>query len=257
MKIKNKKILAVALLLNLILFSGCTSTEVNDFTNYNPDINTDIDPVIGELKEIMGDDAQKQQIKVNTAVIISDQVKRANLQEIDLEKIDSFNNYLRMTDSLNLVIKLLNNNIGTGINFLGKDVANYDKFMMEVIRYTPLIDNYNEFILSCYNLDPSDGASVDILLIKSAKFTFEATLIFTGAYYGTAFATTGTFASTFGLTNLASVCSPCVSAAMSGIHWSIRNYMTEKTSDMFEKTLSGDYDIQDKYSKIKQLFGVQ
>ena len=110
--------------------------------------------------------------------------------------------------------------------------------MREVKRYSPLIDNYNHLITYSNEFNPENDESVNKLLTKTVGFTVETLLIFGGVFYQFAFITTGYLASAFGLTKLASVCGPCVSAVMSGGHWVIRNGLVEKTSEYAEKEVS-------------------
>lgn len=196
--------------------------------------------IIGNFRNVSLNDSQKYQIKVKTAVDISNQVKKMNLQRIDLKKIQTYQDYAEMVDNLNLATKIINDKIDSNFMYLQKGTDSYDKFMMEVSRYSPMIDNYSDFIQSSYNLAPSDECSVDNLYIKGIKFGFEATLVFGGAFYGAAFEATGAIARTFGLTKMTSICSPCVSAAMSSSHWIIRISLTEKTTETVERALSGN-----------------
>lgn len=167
-----------------------------------------------------------------------------NLQEIDLKKVQTYQDYSEMVDRLNLAIEIINEKIDSNFMYLQKGTESYDKFMMEVSRYSPLIDNYNEFIQSSYNLAPSDECSVNNLYIKGMKFGGEATLVLGGAFYGTAFEVTGTLARTFGLTKMTSICSSCVSYAMSSSHWIIRNSLIEKTTESMEIALFGNCNNQ-------------
>ena len=143
-----------------------------------------------------------------------------------------------MVDNLNLAIKIINDKSGSNIKYFSKEIEAYDKFMREVKRYSPLIDNYNHLITYSNEFNPENDESVNKLLTKTVGFTVETLLIFGGVFYQFAFITTGYLASAFGLTKLASVCGPCVSAVMSGGHWVIRNGLVEKTSEYAEKEVS-------------------
>ena len=231
-----KTIYSMSLLMSLVLLNGCITNEV-----------------ISDLEDVHLDDARLREIKINTAIDIATQVRNLNLHEINLTEIETYDDYIGMITNLNFAIEIINEKIDSDFKVLGKDIDSYNKFVMEVTRYSPLINNYNEFIRACYSLDPADEESVDNLYIKGMTFAGEATLIFSGAYYNPAYKATGELANLFGLTKMASVCSACVSTAMSSIHWFIRNYLIEETSGIFEKTLSGNYTSEKIVGSAKQI----
>lgn len=239
---KSKNILTLMLLGNLVSLSGCIiNEETKDLAESTARKGGNIGQnIMTDFKNVSLNDSQKHQIKVNIAVNISNQVKQMNLRPIDLKKVQTYQDYVEMVDHLNLAIQIINDKIDSDFMYLQKGTESYDKFMMEVSRYSPLIDNYNEFIQSSYDLVPSDECSVNNLYIKGMKFGGEATLVLGGAFYGTAFEVTGTLARTFGLTKMTSICSPCVSAAMSSLHWATRNSLIEETTETIGRALSGD-----------------
>ena len=240
--------------MNIAVFSsGCVLKQPNDYRdNFDAPNKSELAAYINEgqnlsenitsdLKDIAVNENRRTQIKVNIAIEISNDVIKLNLHEIDLNEIETYDDYIKMANDLNLAIKIINDKTGTSFEFLEISTNSYDRFMLNINRYSPLIDNYNDFIRTCYNLDPSDETSVDNLYIKGITFAAEATLIFGGAFYGTAFAITGTLARTVGITKVASICGPCVSAAMSSTHWFIRNSLTETTTKTIDNALSSNY----------------
>ena len=154
---------------------------------------------------------------------------------IDVHKIQTYEGYKNMADNLNLAVKIINEKAGTNIKYFGKESVDYDKFMLEVERWTPLIDNYNGLINASNNFNPSNEESADMVIKKSIGFAVESVLILGGAFYKVTYFAIGTFADYFGVTKLASVCSSCVSAVMSTGHWFVRNGAIEKVSQYAEK----------------------
>ena len=239
MKVKN--ILTLILLGNLVFLNGCISKDVNDFAESTLKNSKNVSQEISSnLKNASLNDSQKYQLKVNTAIEISNQIKIKNLQSIDLKKVQTLEDYNEMADHLNLAVKIINDKIDSDFKYLQKGTESYDKFMMEITRYSPLIDNYNEFIQSSYNLNSSNECSVNNLYIKGIKFAGETAFIMGGAFYETAYLTTGTLARYLGLAKMSSICGPCVSAAMSGSHWFTRNSLIEKTTGTVETVLTGN-----------------
>lgn len=235
---QNKKIkcfFVLFIIFSSIFLNGCTKEEVNKITG-------DLTSKGNEVKDYVGDfisnESVRHETKVEIAGKIAFAIKDSNLQQIDLTNIESYEDYKKMVDNLNLVIKIINDKSGSNIKYFSKEIEAYDKFMLEVKRYSPLIDNYNYLITYSNEFNPENDESVNRLLNKTAGFTVEALLIFGGVFYRFAFITVGHLASAFGLTKLASVCGPCVSAVMSNGHWVIRNGLVEKTSEYAEEGVS-------------------
>lgn len=231
---KLKGLLIIGLMLSLLL-TGCDQKNMEDLTG---NVLSKGKEVIEYIDSFTSNETVRYEAKINTAIRISDMVKKSNIQKIDLKKVQSHDEYKKMIDNLNLMIQIINSKAGTNIKFLSKEIDAYNKFMLEVKRYSPLIDNYNSLIRYSYELNPHDEESVNILLTKTVGFTVEALLIVGGVFYQAAFIATGTFANAFGLTKLASVCGPCVSTVMSSMHWIIRDGLIEKVSEYSEKGVS-------------------
>ncbi len=217
------------------LFIGCTKEQVNQISG---EVISKGKDAIDYVDDFISNESVRDDAKIEIAIKISETIKKSNLEKIDLNKIQSYDDYKKMIDNLNLMIEIINNNAGTNIKPFNKGVEAHKKFMLKIKRYSPLIDNYNYLITYSYEFDPSDEESVNRLLTKAVGFSVESILVFGGVFYQFAFITTGTLASTFGITKLASVCAPCVSTVMSGMHWIIRNGLIEKTSEISEKGAS-------------------
>jgi len=234
-RLKKQKGLVIILLVISLVLNGCNEKEIDDLTGKVISKGKD---VVDYFDSFASNESVRYEAKVDTAIKISEMVKKFNLQEMDLKKVQSHDEYKKMIDNLNLMIQIINSKAGTNIKILSKEIGAYNTFMLEVKRYSPLIDNYNFLIKYSYELNPSDEESVNILLTKTVGFAVEAVLIFGGVFYQAAFVATGTFANAFGLTKLASLCGPCVSTVMSSMHWVIRNGIIEKVSEYSEKGVS-------------------
>lgn len=225
-----KGLILILLIISFTL-TGCTEGEVKDITG---NVISKSKEAVEYVDRFTSNETVRHEAKVDSATMIATMVKNSNLKEIDLKNIQSYDNYKEMIDNLNLMVKIINEKGGTGIKYFSKEIGAYDKFLLEVNRYTPLINNYNDLIYYSKNLDPTNEESVNMLITKSVGFTVEAILIFGGVFYKFAYLAVGNFASALGLTKFASVCGPCVSAVMSSGHWIIRNGMIEKTSGLSE-----------------------
>lgn len=215
---------------------GCTQQQVDDIISQAKVTGQSVRQGISNF---ISNETVRDDTKISVATSIADVIKQHDLKKI--ENIQSYKQYIGMADNLNLVIDVINKKTGANIGEVSKEVDAWKKFSMEVTRYTPLINNYNGLLDSCYSYDENNEESVNKVLIKTSGFTAESLLIFGTAFYETAFLATGAIARATGITKLASLCGSCVSAAMSTGHWTIRNEIVERTTDVIEEGI--DYGL--------------
>ena len=221
------------ILIGTIFFNACTEKQINDAVN-NVKITGQV--TLKNINNFISNESVRNETKMNMAGSISEYVKQSNLKKI--EKFQTYEEYINMVDNLNLMIDIINKKTGASIKMISKDVNSWNKFSMEVTRYTPLVKSYNNLVDSCYVYDKDNEESANQVLIKTSGFTAEIFLIFGTTFYKTAYGATGTIADATGITKLTSLCGPCVSAAMSAGHWTIRNGLVEKTTELVENATS-------------------
>lgn len=218
----------------LITTTSCTKQELKDTKDLLIEKG---ESAVDQTKEFFSNDTKRLEAKINISSFIAGTIVNSNLKNIDLHNIQSFEDYKDMADKLNVAVKILNEKAGTNIKYFSKEPEAYDKYLIEVERWTPLIDNYNALIIASRNFDSSNLESADMVIKKSIGFTVESVLILGGTLYKATYVVIGEFSSYFGLTKLASVCSTCVSTVMSGGHWIVRNGAIEKISQLAEKVV--------------------
>ena len=228
------KFYSAILICILIITASCSGQQLQDATN---SVIAKGESAIDYTKNFLSNDTKRLEAKIDIASNIAAAVTNTNLKGIDLQEIQTYEEYKNMVDNLNLAVKIVNEKASTDIKYFRKETEAYDKFIIEVERWTPLIDNYNALINASRNFDISNVESADMVIKKSIGFTVESVLIVGGAFYKVTYMAIGTFANYFGLTKLASVCSACVSAVMSSGHWIVRNGAIDKTSQLAEKSV--------------------
>ena len=229
--------LIIAILLGAsagVITTSCTKQELKDTTDLLVEKG---ESAVDQTKEFFSNDTKRLEAKINISSFIAGTIVNSNLKGIDLHNIQSFEDYKGMVEKLNVAVKILNEKAGTEIKYFSKEPEAYDKYLIEVERWTPLVDNYNALINVSRNFDSSNVESTNMVIKKSIGFTVESVLIVGGVFYKVTYMAIGTFANYFGLTKLASICSTCVSAVMSTGHWVVRNGAIDKTSQLAEKSI--------------------
>jgi len=109
---QNKKIncfFVLFIIFSSIFLNGCTKEEVNKITG-------DLVSKGNEVKDYVGDfisnESVRQETKVEIAGKIAFTIKDSNLQQINLTKVESYEDYQKMVDNLNLAIKIINDKSG-------------------------------------------------------------------------------------------------------------------------------------------------
>ena len=217
----------VILLLTIVFLSGCSNEDIESITNKAEDIQT-------YVVSFVSNETARTEVKIDFAETIANAVINSKLQKINIEKIQTYDGYQMMIDRINLLIEIINPYLDKEIGTLSKDEGSYQKFLLAVNRYSPLIDNYNSLIEASYGFDPSNEASADRVISTTAGFTVEATLIFGGYVHKLTFKTVGELANFFGLTKMTSICGPCVSNTMSSMYWTGKTFVIEKFSELTE-----------------------
>jgi CRISPR/Cas system CSM-associated protein Csm2 small subunit len=225
------KVISIFVVIMLLTLSACTKQEIQDVTN---NVIVNIDDSMDYLSGLLDNATMQEHLKADLALKLATPILAGSLQRIDIEKVQSYEDFQEMIDKINFMIGIYNDKAETDLKFLSKEQEAYHRFCIEVNRYAPLVNNYNEFIEACQNLDCNDKQSVDFVLKKAISFTVESTLIFGGVFHKTVFSLIGKFSKAFGLTGFARVCPTCVSTVMSSGYWSTKNYIINKAGELSE-----------------------
>jgi hypothetical protein len=230
----NNSILVLSVILLLILL-GCNNQDLNTITN---NAIRSLNESKNYVTNMIQNESKQVDLKSDLAKNIAQPIVDNNLQKINFSKVQSHEDFKKMIDNMNFLISIYNDKAGTNMRLLSKESDAYSNFQREVSRYTPLVENYNSFIDSCYKLDCTSEESVDNLLKKAISFTVESVLIAGGVFHKAVFSAIGKFSNTFGLTSFSRVCPTCVSTVMSGGYWTTKNYLVNTAGSLSENIVS-------------------
>ena len=162
-----------------------------------------------------------------------------NLPVLDLQDVNTFEQYHNFVDKVNDAIKILNREkLGMQIPLLQYTPDEYDKISKIITKFVPLINEYNDMILSAKNLhDAKNQNSINNFYIKTGVFSVMLLLVVTAAYAGPSYTLVGTLYRSSGLTTMAFKCPSCVSVVLSNAHWAVRGYFVEATANILDSVL--------------------
>lgn len=193
--------------------------------------------IYSKTKDFVTNETEQKEAKISVAKTIAETIQSSNLQEIDMTKVTKYEEYTKMIDNINLIIKIINDKADTELKYLSKDIEAYEKFTKTITKYTPLIDNYNGLIQASKDFNPNKEELANKVIAKATSFTVEAALISLGALHKAVFNVVGDFSRTFGLTTFSRTCPSCVSAVMSTSYWGIKNAIVNEGGELTEKAI--------------------
>lgn len=166
-------------------------------------------------------------------------LKVAKLEPINLNSVETFDTYKSFVDDINNLIKILNEqNDLFHIEPFNPSRMGWEKASRLITEYSPLINNYNEVVLSAkaFKENPSEDSKRQFYL-ASGKFAFETSLIAGAVFYTASYETVGIAYRAIGLNKFAFKCPSCVSIILSQAHWTIRTVLVEGASQGAEISL--------------------
>jgi len=152
------------------------------------------------------------------------------LPTLDLETVETFEEYKDFADTMNDGIWIANKELGRDIPLLETTQEGYEKISKTIIKYAPMVNSYNNMVYAAQKVDSSDQNSISCFYTRTAIFSLELTLISTSFYAGMSYKVVGEVYRASGLTHLAFKCPSCVSTALSNAHWFVRTYFVQGTS---------------------------
>jgi len=187
---------------------------------------------------IVGNKISESNINYNS-LILSTASYMGSLPVLNLEDVNSIEQYHDFVDKVNDAIKILNEQkLGMQIPLLNYAPDEYDKISKVITKFVPLIHEYNDMILAAKNIHASNHDSINNFYIKTGIFSLILLLVVTAAYAAPSYALVGTLYRSSGLTTMAFKCPSCVSVVLSEAHWAVRGYFVETTANVLDYTLT-------------------
>ena len=182
--------------------------------------------------------ATKNELAQNTKVFFKGDVPNqvAKLDSLNLTKIERFEDYRALIEHMNTLIIILNEQELFNVPILpSPTIDNWDKISKSITKWSPLINNYNEVILSAkeYEKNP-DRSNLEDFYVASGKFSIETALVVWSSFYGLAYNGVGIVYRSIGLNKYAVSCPTCVKAILSNAHWFVRTVLVEGSSKVSE-----------------------
>jgi len=114
--------------------------------------------------------------------------------------------------------------LDAGVGGIQIDESNCDL----VLHYVPVVGSYNQLILSARSFNQNNVTSVKVFYEDAFLLSSQMIIINDYAAYRVAFTSTGELNDALGLGTLRSLCGDeCYSVVLSGIHWTVRDYMDQ------------------------------
>lgn len=230
MKLTSKKILIGTIFIMILLLSGCTE----NVTNHIPEELKDLTNVAEEEYNKFLEYGKDGLNAIENTVINEDKLieEISKLEPIDDGTIDGAEGYHNIADQLNLLIDILNIEIGLDLDYLQGTQAEYQTLSKIITEYTPLIGNYNKIVISAQEYQNGKTSSKDIFYKAVAEFSLEFIIIQGAVFYKPAYRVTGVIYRNIGLNRLAFKYPSVVSHLLSKIHWLLRNLMVNESSEI-------------------------
>ena len=127
------------------------------------------------------------EMKPTVALRIADNIK--NLPTFNFTHIDNYQEAYEFVSSVNMIIDLLNKNFGTEFSKIEiEEVKNVIKF---VEKYSPIVEPYNNLIISARKLNLNDSHSINKFYINAFLLASDVFLIKFDVMHKTTFGLVG------------------------------------------------------------------
>ncbi len=222
--------LAVSMLVTLVISS---QVVIPTASAYSP-----FDMIQNQVLQLMQNNGQF----INNAdypLVLLPANEMAKLPVLDLNNVNTIEQYHNFVDKVNAVIAILNNDkLGTTIPTLGYTQDEYEKISKIVTKYVPLINEYNDMISAAKNTTSSNHSSIINFYEKTMIFSIVLTLVISAAYAPISFELVGIAYRSSGLTTMAFKCPVCVSMVLSEAHWTIRGMLVSTTATVLDRVMT-------------------
>ncbi len=160
----------------------------------------------------------------------------AKLHPLELGSVDSYAKFKDIADNFNDLIRLLNKEGGYNIQEFEITDESYQKISRVLTEYGPLINNYNEVVMSAKEYDGTTEKE-KIFYVAIGTFGLETALVVTTAFAIPVYEGVGVAYRAIGLNKFAFSCPTCIEIILGNAHWFVRTYMVEKSSETAEQIL--------------------
>ncbi len=219
----------LSLCFSSIFITGCTKDDINKITEGINDYKDKGTDIIHNLTT----NSETKKAKFELAESIAESINKLSISQISSNKIQSYEDYKKTVDKINLVIKTTNKHYDKKFNPLSTERKAYEQLTKNIDKYSPLINNFNELVTASKNFDKKDEKSADEVISATAGFGVELFLIQDGTLHKLVFNNVGEFSASVGLLKLSKVCGPCVGIAMESLYWSSKNYIVDKGGELY------------------------
>ena len=146
--------------------------------------------------------------------------------------VDSADKYISFAETMNALIKILNEQADLfEIPYLTATREAWEDTSRVIAKYSPLIDNYNEVILTAQQYrNKLDEKNLKQFYLSAGALGIEVAFIVATLTYSVAFRGIGILYRSVGLNRFALVCGSCVSIMLSAAHWTARTAIVESLS---------------------------
>lgn len=173
-------------------------------------------------RSILGEDKDRD--------VLADKI--STLNPLNLSSIDNYEHYKDFADRINTAILIISEQTGANIPKLKTTQESWSKASKFIIKYSPLIDNYNSMVTSAgyYQSNKTEG-SYQLFYKELGVFSLEFTFISATIFHTATFNLVGGVFRSLGIGRLALKCPSCASAIMSSAYWTIKTTLVEKASE--------------------------
>lgn len=225
----------IFLLMISLLLTGCDPQIGSG--NINAQAVAVKDKVLDYGSQFVHNKTVREEAFIDTASGLARGIRATHLSEIDLQKVQTYEDFTSMIDKFNLLIDTINQHTSSTIGHLSKERQAYDEFTRTITKYTPLMDNYNDLIRRSHSFQSTEEEAKG-LYVASAKIGIEAFVIVAGSVHKLVFGAVGETSAKLGILEISKICGPCVSVAMSTTYWKVHNGIAELAGWITEKALT-------------------
>ena len=171
----------------------------------------------------------------NTSKRFADElsIKIKLIGPIDDSIFNDYSKFKNVIKKINELIIITNENIQTEIPEVGSSISDFERFneVKIVLKYSPLIDPYNQLYESAKKLPSENTTDYDQFYSDLGRFSLEICVLESQMSYKIAYRTTGEIAYNFKLYKFTPyIGNEGYRILLSEIHWSLRGRIENQTS---------------------------
>lgn len=165
--------------------------------------------------------------------------KIASLPEMNLQTVDSYDQYKQFADNTNDLIKIINEQGRFNIPLLKTTEEAWGEASKKITKYGPLINNYQNLTGSARIFENNKcKQSYQAFYLSLGKFSLETSIIGITLFYTASYQTVGILYRASGLGPVALKCPSCVSVVLSSAYWTVKTTLVEESSKTAENLIN-------------------